>query len=139
MNITTHTRTSDVNAATEGWDPNRCSGDDYDTERARCLFAALEADVEDEEYTLCMSQDGSGRWGLFGLSVEGHRFAVETIDAVDEGDYEYEYDGVPDGWSIAVWSDGRALVCSPGTCPEELGGRSVSSESSDKALKETEI
>ena len=38
------------------------------------------------------------------------------------GHYEIETDErLPDGWDIAVWPDGTAMVCSPGTCPAELG------------------
>ena len=52
--------------------------DDYETDRARALFEALGASTEDEEYVLGVLPDG--RWALVGLTVEGHKFAVE--DAV---------------------------------------------------------
>lgn len=62
--------------AMDGWDPNAIHGDDYDTDRARALYAALGVDMADEEYALARHTDG--RWGLFGLTMEGHRFATET-------------------------------------------------------------
>lgn len=62
--------------ATEGWDPNACSGDDYETPRALALYEALGVSVRDEEYALAQHTDG--RWALFGLTVDGHRFAVEA-------------------------------------------------------------
>ena len=62
--------------ATEGWDPNKCSGSDYETPRADALYAALGVSKTDEEYAL--SQHADGRWALFGLTVEGHQYAVES-------------------------------------------------------------
>lgn len=36
--------------------------------------------------------------------------------------YEYETDErLPEGWELAIAEDGSAMVCSPGTCPRELG------------------
>lgn len=62
--------------AMEGWDPNACSAPDYETPRAAALYEALDVSLRDDEYALARHTDG--RWGLFGLTVEGHRFAVEV-------------------------------------------------------------
>lgn len=78
--ITTYRYGTNPQAALEGWDPDALGGDDYDSPRASALYEALGADPSDEEYTLALHVD-SGRWGLFGLSVEGHSFAVEDLDA----------------------------------------------------------
>jgi len=61
-----------------GFDRDALSGDDYQSERARALYAALDAWKEDEEYVLGELPDG--RWALVGLTAVGHQFAVE--DAV---------------------------------------------------------
>lgn len=50
----------------------------YGTPRSAALYSALDAREEDEEYSLVELADG--RWALFGLNVEGHRFAVEASD-----------------------------------------------------------
>lgn len=60
----------------EGWDPNACSGDDYGTPRSAALYEALGVSRDDEEYALCAHADG--RWALIGLTVTGHRYAVEV-------------------------------------------------------------
>lgn len=62
--------------ALEGWNPNALSGGDYSTDRARALYAALGVSESDEEYALARHSDG--RWALFGLTVEGHRYAEES-------------------------------------------------------------
>ncbi len=62
--------------ALEGWNPNALSGGDYSTDRARALYAALGVSESDEEYALARHSDG--RWALFGLTVEGHRYAEEA-------------------------------------------------------------
>lgn len=49
---------------------------EYETDRARALYAALGADEADEEFQIGALPDG--RWALVGLAVDGHRFAVET-------------------------------------------------------------
>ena len=55
---------------------------------------------------------------------------METIK-----DYRYEEDeNLPEGWNLAVYDDGLVIVCSPGTCPEELGGYSVA-VSYDEAME----
>ena len=55
-------------------------------------------------------------------------------------DYELQTDDrLPDSWDVAVWPDGRALVCSPRTCPAELGGYAVSYGDVDIAIAETPI
>lgn len=64
----------------EGWDPNVCSADDYASPRATALYNALGVSTKDEEYALAARPDG--RWGLFGMSVAGHKFAVETTSVV---------------------------------------------------------
>src|SRR5690606_21651379 len=74
--ITTYRFSNDPQAALEGWDQDALGGDDYDSPRAAALYEALGADPSDEEYVLALHVD-SGRWGLFGLSVEGHSFATE--------------------------------------------------------------
>lgn len=66
--------------AIEGWDPNGCSGDDYNTERAIALYAALGVSRTDEEYALARHADG--RWALIGLTVTGHTFAIEVSEEV---------------------------------------------------------
>lgn len=59
--------------ALEGWDFE--SPDvDYSSPRALALYRALGADPMDYEYSLAVKD---GRWGLFGMTVEGHSFAVE--------------------------------------------------------------
>jgi len=65
-----------------GFNSDALSGDDYQGERARALYAALGAWEEDEEYVLGELPDG--RWALVGLTVAGHQFAVE--DAVPAAD-----------------------------------------------------
>lgn len=62
--------------ALEGWNPNACSGDDYKSPRAKALLEALGVDPSDEEYALAANTDG--RWALIGLTVAGHRYAVEV-------------------------------------------------------------
>jgi hypothetical protein len=62
--------------ALEGWDPNRVGGEQYDTPRARALYDALGVSPDDDEY--CLSQHSDGRWALIGMTVSGHRFAVEV-------------------------------------------------------------
>jgi len=62
--------------ALEGWDPNGCDGDDYQSPRADALYAALGVDRGDEDYALAAHPDG--RWALIGLQVTGHQFAVEV-------------------------------------------------------------
>lgn len=55
---------------------------------------------------------------------------------VEELSYEYEEDDdLPSGWTMAVWSDNRAMACSPGTCPEELGGHAASHDGVDTAYE----
>lgn len=61
--------------ALEGWDFENLDARDYYSSRAQALYAALGADVTDEEYALALHVDG--RLGLFGLVCEGHAFAVE--------------------------------------------------------------
>ena len=57
-----------------------------------------------------------------------------------DDDYEYITDDrLPDGWEIAVWPDGRAMVCSPRTCPDELGGYAATSADMDTAIAETTL
>jgi hypothetical protein len=63
--------------AVEGWDPNGCGGDDYETDRATRLYEALGVSRDDEEYALARHRDG--RWALIGLTVSGHRYAEETL------------------------------------------------------------
>lgn len=58
-----------------GWDPNQIGGDDYQTPRALRLYAALDVSTDDEEYSLAAHDDG--RWALFGLTTEGHPYAIE--------------------------------------------------------------
>lgn len=65
--------------ATEGWNPNAC-GADYETPRAAALYEALGVSKNDNEYALAQHTDG--RWALFGLTVSGHRYAVETARSV---------------------------------------------------------
>ena len=62
--------------AMEGWDPNACDGADCETPRARALYDALGVSPRDDEYALARNTDG--RWGLFGMQVTGHKFAVEA-------------------------------------------------------------
>ena len=67
-----------------------------------------------------------------GDAPSAHR---RDVDGPADG-YEYETDSrLPDGWTVAVWPDGRALVCSPGTCPEELCGHTPAT-SADAAVRE---
>lgn len=61
--------------ALDGWNPNACSGDDYQTPRAAALYEALGVPASDEEYAL--SEHTDGRWALIGLTTSGHRFAAE--------------------------------------------------------------
>lgn len=65
--------------ALEGWDFDALGGDAYATQRALALYEALGADPTDYEYSLARHVDG--RWGLFGMTVEGHPFAVEKEKA----------------------------------------------------------
>lgn len=66
--------------------------------------------------------------------------AAKSEAVVDEASHEsanqYEYEPIEnlEGWNIAVWQDGRALPCSPGTCPEELGGYEAALATRDEAL-----
>ena len=78
LRVWDHASLDDVTA--EVGDPNGCSGDDYWTPRALALYAAMDASVDDYEYALCRLPDG--RWALCGLTVEGHRYAVEITPAV---------------------------------------------------------
>ena len=61
-----------------GFNSDVLSGDDYESERARALYEALDVSPENLEYVLGELHDG--RWALVGLTVAGHQFAVE--DAV---------------------------------------------------------
>lgn len=61
----------------EGYDPNKCSATDYETDRAKALYDALGVSTKDEEYALAAHRDG--RWALFGLTETGHRFAAEVL------------------------------------------------------------
>lgn len=58
-----------------GFDRDALDGAAYETDRARALYAALGASVEDEEYSLGELPDG--RWALVGLTIPGYMFAVE--------------------------------------------------------------
>ena len=51
---------------------------------------------------------------------------IETIEA--DTAYEYQNADLPDGWELAVWPDGRAMVLSPRCSVKELGGYSSSYE-----------
>jgi hypothetical protein len=53
-----------------------------------------------------------------------------TYSAADGG----RFGALPDGWTLAVWADGHALLCSPRACARELGGRAVALESVEAAL-----
>lgn len=54
--------------------------------------------------------------------------------------YEYvQDDRLPDGWEIAVYPSGAALICSPGTCPTELGGYAAAYVSVEAAIAATPI
>lgn len=64
--------------ALTGFDREALGTSDYETPRAKALYAALEASTDDEEYTLGTLPDG--RWALVGLTVTGHPFAVESAD-----------------------------------------------------------
>jgi hypothetical protein len=59
-----------------GFDAEALSGDDDATDRAKALYAALDADPGDEEYRLGLLPDG--RWALVGLLVADHDFAIEA-------------------------------------------------------------
>lgn len=59
------------------WDPEVLDARAYETSRAKALYAALESDPSDEEYTL-YHHTSEDRWALFGLICEGHTFAVEV-------------------------------------------------------------
>lgn len=66
-----------------GFDSSALSGGedegDYGTSRGRALFAALDSKPEyDDELILGRLPDG--RWAIVGMSVEGHRFAVEDVE-----------------------------------------------------------
>lgn len=124
-------RTYEDGTEIQGWDPNQLGTDDYDSPRAAALYAALGSPGPvDEELVLAEAQDGSGRWALLGLSIRGHEYAVE------EEEYEYEYpSALPEGWSVAVYPDGTAVLCSPGTCPEELGGRAAAVATVEDAVE----
>lgn len=61
----------------EDWDFDTLSGEDYSSSRALALYSALGADPRDEEYTLARHRS-EDRLALFGLTCEGHAFAVET-------------------------------------------------------------
>ena len=68
--------------ALEGWNPNACSGEDYQTPRAAALYSALGVKASDEEYALAASDDG--RWALIGLTTSGHRYAAEVDVEIEE-------------------------------------------------------
>lgn len=61
--------------AADGWTDYEFGKTEYETERAARLYAIIGAEIGDEEYSLAKHRDG--RWGLFGLTVEGHPYAVE--------------------------------------------------------------
>jgi hypothetical protein len=71
----------------EGWDFEALSGDDYQSERATRLYESLESDCEDEELVLAKKGDN---WGLFGLSIEGHEYAIEEDieDVIEKIDFD---------------------------------------------------
>ena len=75
MKITVYQFGNSPQLALEGWDFDAVELD-YTTQRAKALYEALGADLSDEEYSLALHRP-SGRWGLFGMTVEGHPFAVE--------------------------------------------------------------
>lgn len=49
---------------------------EYKSDRAKALYDALGADVEDMEYTLGSLPDGT--WAVVGLEVTGHPFVFEV-------------------------------------------------------------
>jgi hypothetical protein len=50
-------------------------------------------------------------------------------------DYRYQEDNaLPTGWELAIYEDGKVIICSPGKCPEELGGYD-SAEDYDTAMQ----
>lgn len=63
--------------ALEDWDFESPDARDYASQRAQRLYRALGADPSDEEYVLARHRS-EDRWALFGATVEGHPFAVET-------------------------------------------------------------
>lgn len=67
--------------ALEEWDFESTDARDYASQRARALYRALGADPEDYEYSLARHRS-EDRWALFGMTVEGHPFAVETHKTV---------------------------------------------------------
>lgn len=53
----------------------------------------------------------------------------EPFNKEKKMDYEYiEVEWLPNGWELAVYKDEKVIVCSPGTCPEELGGYNAAIE-----------
>lgn len=99
--------------ASEGWNPNACDANDYASQRAHALYDALGVDLRDDEYALAMHTDG--RMGLFGLTVVGHEFAVETgtDDALDRAREILRRAGVTDKAGLGYDVEGAedALGC----------------------------
>ena len=77
MNIAIYTFWANTDLEAEGWKLNTCDAPCYASARALALYAALGVDPADDEYSL--AADASGRWALIGLTVEGHRYAVEVV------------------------------------------------------------
>ena len=50
--------------------------DAYETDRARALYAAMAASMNDEE--LALYETARGEWVLLGLTARGHRYAIES-------------------------------------------------------------
>ena len=63
----------------DGFNMNAVSIDDYVSERARALYAALDASPEDEDDEYILGELPDGRWALVGLTIAGHKFAVENV------------------------------------------------------------
>jgi hypothetical protein len=116
--ITRYEFGSDPDFALSGWDPDAIGAEGYDTPRARALYKALGANPSDEEYSLAKHLDG--RWGLFGMSVEGHSFATEDRPPLSRNDVVTTATLMQVGYTSqhaqiipeSVWrlDDGRVLV-----------------------------
>src|SRR5690606_1611525 len=64
--------------ALEEWEFESLDARDYDSPRALALYSALGADPTDYEYSLARHRS-EDRWALFGMTVEGHPFAIEVL------------------------------------------------------------
>jgi hypothetical protein len=129
--ITVHTYRNETDL--DGWDSNRLSSDDYDTERARRLYAALNTPKYDEESVLAAHDDG--RWALFGLTTEGHSYAAEEMTLLEaiENTLEVKIVNTPYFPEIEHnWREGMNLVVYGD--PNEFWAETVNSNTREAAI-----